>query len=60
MPIYEYECERCGNEFEKFHKYNKEVSKCPKCNSNNINKKISRNVNVIFRGSGFYETDYES
>lgn len=60
MPIYEYKCKSCGNEFEYFHKYNEEVDKCDECGSTNIKKKISGSISVIFRGSGFYDTDYKN
>lgn len=58
MPTYEYECVNCNKVFEIFQKITDEpLKKCPKCN-----KKISRLIGggsgVIFKGSGFYATDY--
>ncbi len=58
MPTYEYECDNCNKTFEVFQKITDEpIKKCPKCN-----KKISRLIGggsgVIFKGSGFYATDY--
>lgn len=58
MPTYEYFCEKCGV-FEEFHSINATVTHCPKCNGQ-VRRIISRNNNVIFKGSGFYTTDYRS
>ncbi len=59
MPTYEYECESCGFRFTKFQKMNDKPEKlCPKCN-NSVHRIISGGVGVIFKGSGFYETDYK-
>lgn len=58
MPTYEYECTNCNKIFEIFQKMSdKPLEKCPKCH-----KKISRLIGggsgIIFKGSGFYATDY--
>lgn len=58
MPTYEYECTNCNKNFEIFQKItDKALDKCPKCH-----KKISRLIGggsgIIFKGSGFYATDY--
>lgn len=58
MPTYEYECANCKKTFEIFQKItDKALEKCPKCH-----KKISRLIGggsgIIFKGSGFYATDY--
>jgi putative FmdB family regulatory protein len=58
MPTYEYECTTCNKTFDIFQKMtDKPLDKCPKCH-----KKISRLIGggsgVIFKGSGFYATDY--
>lgn len=58
MPTYEYFCPKCGV-FEQFHSINTQLSRCPKCNSK-VRRLISQNNNVIFKGSGFYTTDYRS
>lgn len=59
MPTYEYECEKCGHRFEVFQKITDEpVKKCPKCKGK-VRKLISGGIGVIFKGSGFYETDYK-
>lgn len=58
MPTYEYECKNCNKVFDIFQKItDKPLDKCPKCH-----KKISRLIGggsgIIFKGSGFYATDY--
>jgi putative FmdB family regulatory protein len=58
MPTYEYRCDKCGV-FEVFHGINQTMDKCPKCGAK-VRRLISRNNNVIFKGSGFYSTDYRS
>lgn len=58
MPTYEYLCPKCGV-FEQFHSISTKLSHCPKCNSE-VRRLISQNSNVIFKGSGFYTTDYRS
>jgi len=61
MPLYEFECEKCGNKFEEIVFYNEEKKvKCPKCNSKKVKKVISNNFYVIFKGKGFYTTDYKN
>ncbi len=60
MPTYEYECEACGHSFEKFQSMSeKPVKKCPVCTKMKVQKLISSGAGVIFKGSGFYETDYK-
>ena len=59
MPTYEYECEKCGHRFEKFQNMSeKPVKSCPKCKAE-VRRLIGGGAAVIFRGSGFYETDYK-
>jgi putative FmdB family regulatory protein len=59
MPTYEYKCDACGNEFEKFQPITSEpVKKCPKCGKNKVRRLISAGAGLIFKGSGFYITDY--
>lgn len=58
MPIYEYECLECGRVFEEFQSFSdKPVSQCPFCKGK-VKRLISRNVGLVFKGSGFYSTDY--
>lgn len=61
MPTYEYRCGNCGNHFEKFSpKISDESSvACPNCGSD-AERLISGGAGVLFRGSGFYTTDYRS
>lgn len=59
MPTYEYECQKCKNRFEAFHSMAvKPLEKCPKCKGR-VKRLISGGAGVIFKGSGFYETDYK-
>jgi putative FmdB family regulatory protein len=58
MPTYEYFCEKCGV-FEEFHSMSTALTQCPKCRGE-VRRLISRNNNVIFKGSGFYITDNRS
>lgn len=61
MPTYEYECGACGHRFEKFQLITaRPVRKCPKCGRNSVRRLIGAGAGVIFRGSGFYQTDYRS
>jgi putative FmdB family regulatory protein len=60
MPTYEYKCNVCGNHFEKFQSINsKPKAKCPVCGGN-AKRIISGGAGLIFKGSGFYATDYRS
>lgn len=60
MPTYEYECKSCGFDFEKFQSITaKPVKTCPKCGGE-VTRLISAGSGVLFKGSGFYETDYRS
>lgn len=61
MPTYEYRCGACGHEFEEFQSITAAaLKKCPKCGKNKLARLISAGAGVIFKGSGFYETDYRS
>lgn len=58
MPTYEYECAHCGHSFEAFQKMSdKHLDKCPKCGKK-IRRLISSGAGIIFKGKGFYATDY--
>ncbi len=60
MPTYEYECTACGYQFEKFQKMSdKPMKKCPECGKMKLEKLIGSGSGIIFKGSGFYETDYK-
>lgn len=59
MPTYEYRCEACNYKFEAFQSMSaKPVSVCPKCKKRKVKKLISKGGGLIFKGSGFYLTDY--
>jgi len=60
MPTYEYECDACGHEFEELQTMSERpIRKCPKCKKLRVRRLISGGAGVIFKGSGFYETDYK-
>ena len=61
MPTYEYICGNCGYEFEQFQSITaRPLRKCPECGKANLKRLIGCGSGVIFKGSGFYETDYRS
>jgi len=61
MPTYEYICDACGHELEEFQSMSaKPLKKCPDCGKNKLVRQIGTGAGIIFKGSGFYETDYRS
>jgi len=59
MPTYEYECLHCHHKFEAFQSITaKPLNKCPKC-AKGVKRLISSGAGFIFKGSGFYATDYK-
>ncbi len=61
MPTYGYVCENCGYEFERFQSITAgALRKCPKCGKVSLNRLIGAGAGVIFKGSGFYATDYRT
>lgn len=61
MPTYEYRCDACGHELEEFQSMSaKPLKKCPDCGKNKLTRLIGTGAGIIFKGSGFYETDYRS
>ena len=60
MPTYEYVCTACGLEFEAFQSIkDAPLTSCSCGKSGTVNRKIGRGAGIIFKGSGFYETDYK-
>ena len=61
MPTYDYECKHCGHRFEAFQGItDKVLRKCPDCGKMKLVRLIGGGAGVIFRGSGFYATDYRN
>ncbi len=61
MPTYDYECDACGHEFELFQGINEPVKKkCPECKKNKLRRLFGTGGAIMFKGSGFYQTDYRS
>ena len=61
MPTYEYQCAACGHAFEKFHSITaKPIKECPACHKKKVKRLIGTGAGLIFKGSGFYITDYRS
>ena len=61
MPTYEYLCDACGHEFEEFQSITaKALRKCPECKKLKLKRLIGTGAGIIFKGNGFYETDYRS
>lgn len=60
MPTYEYECTKCAHRFELFQSMtDKPRRRCPECGGK-VERLISGGAGLLFKGSGFYETDYRS
>src|ERR1041385_7402408 len=61
MPTYEYKCEACGHQFEKFQSITAApIKKCPECGKAKVHRLIGTGAGLLFKGSGFYITDYRS
>ena len=59
MPTYEYKCEACGHAFEKFQSITAApIKKCPECGKSKVRRLIGTGAGLLFKGSGFYITDY--
>ena len=61
MPTYEYRCAQCGHQLEEFQYINDApLTKCPACKKNKLQRLISGGAAIVFKGTGFYQTDYRS
>jgi putative FmdB family regulatory protein len=61
MPTYEYACDACEHQFEEFQSMSEQpLRKCPKCGKKKLRRLFGTGAAVIFKGSGFYQTDYRS
>jgi len=61
MPTYEYQCDACNHNFDEFQSFSdKPLKKCPKCRKPKLRRVFGAGAAVIFKGSGFYQTDYRS
>jgi putative FmdB family regulatory protein len=60
MPTYDYVCDSCSHEMEVFQSMSADrLTTCPECEEESLRRKIGTGAGIIFKGSGFYETDYK-
>ncbi len=61
MPTYDYQCQACGHNWELFQSMNDSpVKSCPKCKKRKAKRLLGMGAGIIFKGTGFYETDYKN
>ena len=61
MPTYDYVCDACEHKFELFQSIKDDpIKKCPECKKNKLRRLIGAGAAIMFKGSGFYQTDYRS
>jgi len=61
MPTYEYQCDACEHNFDEFQSFSEAtLKKCPKCGKSKLRRVFGAGAAFIFKGSGFYQTDYRS
>jgi putative FmdB family regulatory protein len=59
MPTYDYQCTACGHSFDELQSFSEPaLTKCPKCKKNKLERLFGGGGAIIFKGGGFYETDY--
>ena len=60
MPTYDYACAACGHRFERFESIHADGAKaCPKCGKKKARRRLGTGAGLIFKGAGFYTTDYK-
>ncbi len=60
MPTYDYVCTKCGHKFEVFQSMkDNPLTQCPKCKKGRVKRLIGTGAGLLFKGTGFYETDYK-
>jgi putative FmdB family regulatory protein len=61
MPTYEYQCDACKHHFEELQSFSEApLTKCPKCKKKKLQRLIGMGAAILFKGAGFYQTDYRS
>jgi putative FmdB family regulatory protein len=61
MPTYEYHCDACDHNFDEFQSMSEApLKKCPQCKKQKLRRVFGTGAAILFKGSGFYETDYRS
>lgn len=61
MPTYDYECQACGHHYEVFQSMTAQpIKKCPRCKKAKAQRMIGTGAAILFKGKGFYQTDYRS
>ena len=61
MPTYEYQCNACGHRFDELQSFSDpQLTKCPACKKKKLQRLIGTGAAILFKGSGFYQTDYRS
>ena len=61
MPTYDYVCDACDHAFEQFQSMKDDaLTKCPKCKKKKLRRLFGAGAAIVFKGSGFYQTDYRS
>src|SRR5215213_3347429 len=60
MPTYDYKCDGCGHQFEEMQSFSADLLKtCPKCGQDQLRRLFGTGAAILFKGGGFYETDYK-
>jgi len=60
MPTYDYRCDACGHQFEELQSFSAApLTKCPKCGQEQLRRLFGTGAAILFKGGGFYETDYK-